>query len=108
MEQEELVEIVAKDGTVTLDPDKVYSARELDEIASQILRADVRNGNDIKNYPPILLEEHYKNRLKREIYNKEGTPDPAFGQGMYIRTHPEGRKVNSEESRKLRGSSFYR
>lgn len=57
---------------------------------------------------PILFEEHLQTRRKREIYTQVGTPDPSIVTGMYNRTHPQGRKVNSEEQRKKHGASFFR
>jgi hypothetical protein len=65
---------------------------------------------------PILFENHLQDRRRREIYTEGGTPDPAltqdrFGrpiQGIYNRTHPDGRKVNTKEQRKSSGASFYR
>lgn len=57
---------------------------------------------------PILFEEHLQNRRKREIYTQGGTPDPSIESGMYNRTHPQGRKVNSAEQRRKHGASFFR
>lgn len=57
---------------------------------------------------PILFEEHFQSRRKREIYTSLGTPDPEIVSGIYNRVHPQGRKVNSEEQRKRHGASFYR
>lgn len=57
---------------------------------------------------PILFEEHFQNRRRREIYTSLGTPDPSIVAGIYNRTHPQGRKVNSEEQRKRHGASFFR
>jgi hypothetical protein len=57
---------------------------------------------------PILFEEHFASRKRREIYTSIGTPDPSIQQGMYYRTHPQGRKVNSPEQRKKNGASYYR
>jgi hypothetical protein len=65
---------------------------------------------------PILFENHLQERRRREIYTEVGTPDPAltqdrFGrpiQGMYNRTHPDGRKVNTDEQRRKSGASYYR
>lgn len=63
-------------------------------------------GNSGKN--PVLFEEHLKNRQRREIYTTVGTPDPSIVAGMFNRTHPQGRKVNSAEQRRRHGASFYR
>lgn len=57
---------------------------------------------------PILFENHLQDRRRREIYTAQGTPDPAIKQGMYNRTHPQGRKVNSTDQRKRNGASFFR
>lgn len=57
---------------------------------------------------PILFEEHFQSRRRREIYTSLGTPDPSIVAGIYNRTHPQGRKVNSEEQRKRNGASFFR
>lgn len=57
---------------------------------------------------PILFEEHFQARKRREIYTTLGTPDPSIVQGLYNRTHPQGRKVNSLEQRKKNGASWYR
>lgn len=57
---------------------------------------------------PILFEEHLQSRKRREIYTTIGTPDPSIVAGMYNRTHPQGRKVNSKEQRKRNGASFFR
>lgn len=57
---------------------------------------------------PILFEEHFQSRRRREIYTTIGTPDPSIQQGIYNRIHPQGRKVNSQEQRKRNGASFYR
>lgn len=64
-------------------------------------------GIDDKHAPAILFEEHFASRRKREIYTTIGTPDPSIVAGIYNRTHPQGRKVNSEEQRKRNGASFY-
>mgnify|MGYP000287601366 CR=1 FL=1 len=85
-----------------------FTPSQLDHFTDMILRADVRAGNKLKGENPILFQEHIKTRYKREIYNQNGIPDPSIQQGIFYRTHPEGRKVNSEEARKTHGASFYR
>jgi hypothetical protein len=55
---------------------------------------------------PVLFEEHLIQRRKREIYTTEGVPDPNIVSGMYNRTHPQGRKVNTDKQRKSHGASF--
>lgn len=105
-----------------------YSVRELDEIADQILRADAKTINPetgkergIGGENPILFQEHIHARWRREIQTEGGVPDPHLSldtskpgrktnnqPGMYNRTHPRGRKVNSEEQRRKHGASYYR
>jgi hypothetical protein len=71
---------------------------------------------DIRGPNPILFESHLYNRKRREIYTESGTPDPAFTmdrhgrptQGMYNRSHPEGRKINTKTQRAKNGASYYR
>lgn len=65
-----------------------------------------RRGVDGDN--PILFPEHEQSRKRREIYTSLGTPDPSIVQGIYNRTHPQGRKVNSKEQRSKNGASYYR
>lgn len=62
----------------------------------------------IQGKNPILFENHLQDRRRREIYTSLGTPDPSIQRGMYNRTHPQGRKVNSPEQRKRNGASFFR
>jgi hypothetical protein len=62
----------------------------------------------IQGQDPILFENHLQDRRRREIYTTIGTPDPSIQQGMYNRTHPQGRKVNSKEQRRRNGASFFR
>ena len=71
---------------------------------------------DIRGPNPILFESHLYNRKRREILVKEGTPDPAFTldrfgkptQGVYNRSHPSGRKINTKAQRAKNGASYYR
>ena len=71
---------------------------------------------DIRGPNPILFESHLYNRKRREIYVEAGTPDPAFTMdrkgrpttGMYNRSHPEGRKINTKAQRAKNGASYYR
>lgn len=57
---------------------------------------------------PILFEEHFQSRRRREIYNSLGSPDPAIVSGIYNRAHPQGRKINSPEARAKHGASYYK
>jgi hypothetical protein len=72
---------------------------------------------DWKGKNPILTEAHLYNRKRREIHASEGVVDPAFTldrwgkrpiQGLYQRSHPQGRKTNTPEQRKSSGSGFYK
>lgn len=57
---------------------------------------------------PILFEEHLHSRRRREIFPVGGTPDPAIVAGIYNRSHPQGRKINSPEQRAAHGALYYR
>jgi hypothetical protein len=93
-----------KDWVPEYVPGRKYTKRELTLMAELMLVEDPKPNNQ---YPAILTYKTYKDRLKREIYVASGIPDPSIVQGMYWRTHPEGRKVSSEEQRKKNGASFY-
>ena len=101
---------------IEFDPNKDdYTAKELEQLADQFLRDDARSidpetGKErgIGGDDPILFDEHLYQRQKREILNENGVPEPGLVQGIYYRTHPEGRKINSEEQRKKHGASYYR
>lgn len=62
----------------------------------------------IKGDNPILFEDHLIQRRRREIYTTVGTPDPEIVSGIYNRSHPQGRKINSPEQRARHGASYYR
>lgn len=105
----------ARQEAIVFEEGKDYTPRELEQLADQLLRAEARSidpetGKErgIGGDKPILFEEHIHQRRRREILNENGVPDPALGRGLYFRTHPEGRKVNSEEARKKHGASYYR
>ncbi len=71
---------------------------------------------DIRGPNPILFESHLYNRKRREIMVESGIPDPAFTldrfgkptQGIYNRSHPAGRKINTKAQREKNGASYYR
>lgn len=96
------------------DPSKTYTGREMELMADQLLREDANETDEegrrkgIKGENPILFAEHIRNRQSREIGNKTGIPEPGIVRGIYNRTHPEGRKVNSDEARTRHGASYYR
>lgn len=97
------------DPEFIFNPQENYTPSQLDAFATMILKADIKGGSStLKGDAPILFAEHLKTRYRREIYNRLGIPDPSIQQGMYWRTHPEGRKINTEEARKKSGASFFR
>lgn len=82
-----------------------YSDRELMLMTEKILL------NDPKPFweePVWLPAAQLMERMKREIYPASGVPDPAIVSGLYWRTHPQGRKVNTDEQRKQNAASYYR
>lgn len=62
----------------------------------------------VEGFEDVLSRSQLASRLRREVYVGSGTPDPSVVSGIYWRTHPEGRSVNSDEQRKRNGASFYR
>lgn len=104
-----------EEDNLILYSEEQYTPSELDEMATEILRAQARvidpetgKVRGIAGEDPILFEEHLYSRKRREIYNQNGVPDPSINEGMFWRTHPQGRKVNSDDQRKRHGASFYR
>lgn len=100
----------------TFDPEGDYTGKELEAFATAMLRKDSRENKDEWQEKGILFDSQLANRYRREVYNKHGVPiaedlSPAGmgdGQTMYNRTHPQGRKVNSDKQRREHGASFYR
>jgi hypothetical protein len=98
----------------TFDTNTEYSDKQLEAYSTALLRDDAKeNKNSAET--GILFEEHLQSRRRREVYTKVGVPDDSItsglskdGQMMYWRTHPEGRKVNSNQQRSDNGASFYR
>jgi hypothetical protein len=95
-----------------------YSAKELEAFATAMLKDDIKESGNVEN---ILFDDHLYNRRKREVYTTDGVPileAPDMGTEfktknpgqtpIYNRTHPQGRKVNSEEQRRRNGASYYR
>ncbi|MEM3008316.1 MAG: hypothetical protein QXU32_02415 [Nitrososphaerales archaeon] len=92
-----------------------YSNWELEQLADQILRTHAKSVDPqtgkrrgIGGKDPVLFAEHLFQRQRREILNVNGIPEPELVQGMYYRSHPEGRKVNSPEDRKRHRYGYYR
>lgn len=103
------------EDNLVIEENEHYTPGQLDLMADEILRAHAKSidpetgkPNGIKGNAPVLFEEHLYARKRREIYNQNGTPDPSINEGMFWRTHPQGRKVNNETQRKRHGASFYR
>lgn len=66
---------------------------------------------------PILFKNHLDKRKQRELLATDGVVDPAYTmdrwgkrpiQGLYYRSHPQGRKTNTPEQRKNSGAGFYK
>ena len=97
---------------IEIDPEIKYSSFELEEMTNEILKAHCKAIDPETGKPNglqgLLFEEHLYSRRRREIYNINGVPDPSIVSGMYWRSHPQGRKVNSNEARKGNGASYYR
>jgi hypothetical protein len=107
----------------TFVEDGDYNGRELEAYATALLREDSKQFANYSRETGILFEDHLYSRQRREIGNSSGIADPTLtaslqdsskpgrhtgdGQMMYNRTHPRGRRVNSEEQRKKNGASFY-
>jgi hypothetical protein len=84
------------------DPSVKHSRERLDIYATAFLSV-----NDVGSDDGVLFNEHLRERGKREIYNAHGFPEPNIVEGMYWRSHPSGRKVNSLEQRRANGTSYY-
>lgn len=91
-----------------------YTIKEMELLTDQFLRDDVESVDPttgkkrgLRGDNPILFEEHIYQRRRREILNQNGVPEPELVQGLYWRSHPEGRRVNSPEAR-AKGAGHYR
>lgn len=80
-----------------------YSKYELGLMADELLA-----GQHLLGHPVFLTEDQLKTRRRREIYVASGIPDPSVVSGLFWRTHPQGRKVNSDEQRKKNRATYYR
>lgn len=113
---------------VKFEEGREYTPKELENLAEQFLRDEAYSPEDcdcpppgyrdepckcegkqrgIKGENPILFEDHYIDRRRREVYNSTGAPDPEIVSGLYNRTHPKGRKTSTPEQRRLHGASWY-
>jgi hypothetical protein len=82
-----------------------YSDDEMILLAEKILLMDPKPPTED---PMWLHGRMHWARKRREIYCAVGTPDPSVESGLYWRTHPNGRKVNSDTSRQEHGASYYK
>jgi hypothetical protein len=92
------------------DPNGQYTERELAMYTDQLLR---EAGSPAES--PFLFQEHIEPRWRKEVYPTGGTPDATItnslspdGVTIFNRTHPDGRKVNSDTQRRSNGASYYR
>lgn len=104
-----------KDERIEFVEGEQYTNAQLEQLADQFLRDDANSIDEetgkrrgIGGEDPILFAEHLYQRQRREILNENGIPEPGLVKGLYDRTHPEGRKVNSPEARAKHGASWYR
>lgn len=86
-----------------------YTRRELSLLAEKILLEDPK---PMAEDPVVLNYSALRHRTKPEIYTSSGIADPTLteglnGEGMYWRTHPNGRKWATEEMRRTTGCGFY-
>lgn len=87
-----------------IEEDAKYSEAELLLLAEKILIEDSRG---VKDEPAILLVPHMRHRQAHEVYTAQGVPDPSIVQGMYWRTHPNGRAFRTDAEGKAE-NGFYR
>lgn len=114
---------------VMFEEGRQYTAKELEELAEQFLRDDAYSPAEGCECPPpgyrpepcqcdgkqrgiggenpILFEDHYIDRRRKEVYNSTGVPDPEIRSGQFYRSHPKGRKVSTPEQRKKHRASWY-
>ncbi len=97
------------------DPNASYSSSELEAYTDLLLKEDNKRRPEKDGFPQIIFQEQAESRWSREVTSGTGDIDPTIsaegspdGQRMYNRTHPEGRKINSEQQRKDHGASYYR
>jgi hypothetical protein len=100
----------------TFDPEKEYTATELEAYGTAMLKEDRRQGNKTD----ILFENQIYERARKEksfgdltkVFNTTNKNRPGTysgdGQAMFNRRHPEGRRVNSKEAREKHGAGYYR
>lgn len=86
---------------------KEYTEAQLEAFADQILREDRK---DTGEQHGILNDRQVYAHQRREVLNETGTPEPEIASGIYWRAHPEGRGINSKQSRTTKGGAhaFYK
>ncbi|THA72464.1 hypothetical protein E6R60_26395 [Streptomyces sp. A0642] len=71
---------------------------ELEEQADELLKASFLDHPDPEAKSLILTKYMLQNRLKREVYTTEGTPDGAVRRGSFHRTlNPKHLHLNAIE-----------
>lgn len=90
-----------------------YTKAQMEIIADQMLRDDANRidpetgkKRGLKGDDPILFYDHLRQRRRREIHSTSGSVDPSVVSGIYWRSDPSGRKVNSPEAR-AKGAAYY-
>jgi hypothetical protein len=69
----------------------------LEEAADDLLRADLKNCRSHAEHD-VLTPWKLHDRLKREVYTTEGTPDGSIRKGNYYRAHNPARpELSSRE-----------
>jgi hypothetical protein len=82
------------------DPDVAYTDRELQLITEKMLLLS----GPCTSEPMWLNWPMYMHRLRTEIYTNQGTPDPSIVEGLYWKTHPQGRKFKKKREKR---EAFY-
>jgi hypothetical protein len=87
------------------DPNVDYTQHELHLMAEKILIEDPKPPWEEPVFLPVSA---LLGRLRKEIYCGAGTPDAALMEGLYWRTHPDGRGWHTPEEMKERSEGFYK
>ena len=96
------------------DPKATYTPNELLLQAERFLCLDPK---PLQEDPAVLRLDRLQERTRREIYNENGIPDPSIVQGLYWRSHPQGRSFkegwvpdqgSTKEGGRNNASGFYR
>ena len=102
-----------------LDPKSKYASQHfIEQFGEAMLRTDINKAESPQRYQKHVVGVKFESQLKkitsREKHSKSGVVDDTItsagspdGQRIYNRSHPEGRRVNTEEQRKEHGSSYF-